>query len=169
MLLRESRVMRPLRLILLNALIVVAGGWMLSFARAAEIDKCPDMIAAKQIFRTALARDQVGVTFVGHATFLIESPGGTTIATDYNDYVRPKLVPTVATMNKAHSTHYSLHPSPAIAHVLRGWNPDGGPIHHDLISATCIFATCRPTFAAGMAAPKMMRTPFSSSRPPGSA
>ena len=132
MLLRESRVMRPLRLILLNALIIVAGGWMLSFARAAEIDKCPDMIAAKPIFRTALARDQVGVTFVGHATFLIESPGGTTIATDYNDYVRPKLVPTVATMNKAHSTHYSLHPSPAIAHVLRGWNPDGGPIHHDL-------------------------------------
>jgi L-ascorbate metabolism protein UlaG (beta-lactamase superfamily) len=35
-------------------------------------------------------------------------------------------------MNKAHSTHYSLHPDRGIAHVLRGWNPDGGPVHHDL-------------------------------------
>src|SRR3954453_4522209 len=110
--------MRPLRLILLNALIIVAGGWMLSFARAAEIDKCPDMIAAKPIFRTALAQDQVGGAFVGQPASLMESPGGTTIATDYNDYVRPKLVPPVSTMNKAHSTHYSLAARPAIDHVL---------------------------------------------------
>jgi L-ascorbate metabolism protein UlaG (beta-lactamase superfamily) len=125
--------MRPLRCIFVNALIIVALGWMLSFSRAAEVDKCPDMIAAKPIWRAALKPDQVGITFVGHATFLIESPGGTTAATDYNDYVRPKIVPTVATMNKAHSTHYSLHPDPAIAHVLRGWKPLGGPVHHDLI------------------------------------
>ncbi|OYY30551.1 MAG: hypothetical protein B7Y65_00555, partial [Azorhizobium sp. 35-67-15] len=38
----------------------------------------------------------VTLTFVGHATFLIESPKGVTIATDYNDYVRPKTVPMIA-------------------------------------------------------------------------
>lgn len=69
----------------------------------------------------ALARDEVRLTYVGHATFLIESPGGVRIATDYNDYVRPRVLPDIATMNHAHSTHYTDHPDPAIKHVLRGW------------------------------------------------
>ena len=43
--------MRPLRLLTLNSLVVVALGWTLSFARAAEIDKCPDMVAGKPIWR----------------------------------------------------------------------------------------------------------------------
>src|SRR3954468_13587471 len=117
----------------LAAIVPFAIGWaFLSLARAAEIDKCPDMIAGRPIWRAALAPDHAAITFVGHATFLIESPGGTIAATDYNDYVRPKLLPTVVTMNKAHSTHYSLHPNPAIAHILRGWKPEGGPVHHDL-------------------------------------
>ena len=34
----------------------------------------------------ALNADQVRLTFIGHATFLIESPQGVRIATDYNDY-----------------------------------------------------------------------------------
>lgn len=115
------------------AFAIFALGWVfLTSAHAAEIEKCPAMVAARPIWRAALTSDQVAITFVGHATFLIESSGGTTVATDYNDYVRPKSVPTVATMNKAHSTHHSLHPDRGIAHVLRGWNPDGGPIHHDL-------------------------------------
>jgi L-ascorbate metabolism protein UlaG (beta-lactamase superfamily) len=126
----------PMRLLRMSSLLVCAqlafGSALLSLARAAEIDKCPDMIAGNPIRRVGLARDAVAITFVGHATFLIESPGGTTVATDYNDYVRPKIVPTIATMNKAHSTHYSLHPDRGIAHVLRGWNPEGGPLHHDL-------------------------------------
>jgi NaMN:DMB phosphoribosyltransferase len=31
--------------------------------------------------------------FIGHATFLIESPAGVTIATDYNGVVKPSVVP----------------------------------------------------------------------------
>jgi L-ascorbate metabolism protein UlaG (beta-lactamase superfamily) len=69
---------------------------------------------------------------VGHSTFLIESPKGVRIATDYNDYVRPPVVPDIATMNRAHSTHFTMTPDPAIRHVLRGWNPEGGPAQHDL-------------------------------------
>ena len=52
------------------------------------------------------------LTFIGHATFLIESPTGVTIETDYNDYVRSGRVPTIATMNRAHSTHYASAPDP---------------------------------------------------------
>jgi L-ascorbate metabolism protein UlaG (beta-lactamase superfamily) len=79
-----------------------------------------------------LAASDVRLSFVGHSTFLIESAGGVRIVTDYNDYVRPPLIPDVATMNRAHSTHYTDSPDPKIAHVLRGWNPAGGPAKHQL-------------------------------------
>jgi L-ascorbate metabolism protein UlaG (beta-lactamase superfamily) len=71
----------------------------------------------------ALNADQVRITYIGHATFLIESPELVRIATDYNDYVRPPVVPDIATMNHAHDTHYTDHPDPAIKYVLRGWGP----------------------------------------------
>jgi L-ascorbate metabolism protein UlaG (beta-lactamase superfamily) len=83
--------------------------------------------------RAALEAIEARLTFVGHATWLIESPGGIRIATDYNDYIRPSVVPDIATMNRAHTTHYSLAPNPAIKHVLRGWSLEGaGPAKHDL-------------------------------------
>jgi hypothetical protein len=95
---------------------------------------CPGLIAAAPplVLQAALTQDEVALTFVGHATFLIETPQGIRIATDYNDYVRPAAPPQIATMNKAHSTHFSRAPDPGIPHVLRGWNPSGGPAHHDL-------------------------------------
>jgi L-ascorbate metabolism protein UlaG (beta-lactamase superfamily) len=71
----------------------------------------------------ALNSDQVRITYIGHATFLIESPQLVRIATDYNDYVRPPILPDIATMNHAHDTHYTDHPDPAIKYVLRGWGP----------------------------------------------
>jgi L-ascorbate metabolism protein UlaG (beta-lactamase superfamily) len=72
---------------------------------------------------------------VGHATWLIESAGGIRVATDYNDYVRPGVTPEIATMNRAHTTHYTLHPDPGIAHVLHGWGKDGAAAKHDLTLA----------------------------------
>jgi L-ascorbate metabolism protein UlaG (beta-lactamase superfamily) len=55
------------------------------------------------------------------------------MATDYNDYIRPSVVPDIATMNRAHTTHFSAFPDPSIKHVLRGWNPEGGaPAKHDV-------------------------------------
>jgi L-ascorbate metabolism protein UlaG (beta-lactamase superfamily) len=74
----------------------------------------------------------VGITFVGHASFLIESAGGVKAVTDYNDYVRPPLTPDIVTMNNAHSTHYSVVVDPGIRHVLQGWGTDKGPATHDL-------------------------------------
>lgn len=103
-------------------------------AAAVEPESCPGLIASRGslISRASLGQEEVGLTFVGHATFLIKTPQGVRIATDYSDGTRPPVTPDVATMNKAHSTHFSSHPDPAIQHVLRGWNPAGGPAVHDL-------------------------------------
>ena len=79
----------------------------------------------------ALAADQVQLTFVGHATFLIESPGGVKIATDYDGFAGDDL-PDVVTMNHAHTSHYTDAPDPAIEHVLRGWSEDGQPAQHNI-------------------------------------
>jgi L-ascorbate metabolism protein UlaG (beta-lactamase superfamily) len=101
-------------------------------------ESCPGLVAsgrAKPIpaaYRVAaLAPDQVRITYVGHATFLIESPRLVRIATDYNDWIRPPVLPDIVTMNHAHSTHYTDHPDPRIKFVLRGWGEDGKPVGHD--------------------------------------
>jgi L-ascorbate metabolism protein UlaG (beta-lactamase superfamily) len=81
----------------------------------------------------ALNPDQVRITYSGHSTFLIESPQLVRVATDYNDYVRPTVLPDVVTMNHAHSTHYTDRPDPRIPHVLRGWGPSPEqPARHDV-------------------------------------
>jgi len=119
---------------LANALVALLALALPCLAHAGQNDPCPPLTsqAAPRIVPAALDSKEIGLTFVGHATFLIETPGGVRIATDYNDYVRPEVVPEIATMNKAHSTHYSNHPDPGIKLILRGWNPQGGPIHHDV-------------------------------------
>lgn len=100
--------------------------------RCFAVSRAPARVYPAAIRPVALNPAEVRLTFVGHATWLIESSGGVTAATDYNDYIRPPTVPDIATMNRAHTTHYSLFPDPAIKHVLRGWNPEGGPAKHDL-------------------------------------
>lgn len=79
----------------------------------------------------ALEADQVRLTFLGHATFLIESPGGVKIATDFDGYAG-EMLPDVVTMNHAHTSHYTDAPDPAIKHVLRGWSDDGQPAQYNL-------------------------------------
>jgi L-ascorbate metabolism protein UlaG (beta-lactamase superfamily) len=102
-------------------------------------DRCPGLVAADRprvvpaAFQVAaLADGEVRLTYVGHSTFLIESPRRVRIATDYNDYVRPPVVPDIVTMNHAHSTHYTDRPDPAIKYVLRGWAADEKPAEHDV-------------------------------------
>jgi L-ascorbate metabolism protein UlaG (beta-lactamase superfamily) len=103
--------------------------------RCLAVSQAPRLVQPAALRVAALTPTQVRLTFIGHSTWLIESAGGVKLATDYNDYVRPSVTPDVATMNRAHTTHYSLFPDPAIKHVLRGWNPEGGPAKHDLMVA----------------------------------
>jgi L-ascorbate metabolism protein UlaG (beta-lactamase superfamily) len=108
-------------------------------AKPEMMENCPGLIAADRprvmpaALRLALNPDQVRVTYSGHSTFLIESPQLVRIATDYNDYVRPPVLPDIVTMNHAHDTHYTDRPDPRIPHVLRGWGPSPDrPARHDV-------------------------------------
>lgn len=80
---------------------------------------------------TPPAVEEVSIRFVGHSTFLITTPRGVTIATDYNGYAG-EVIPRVITMNRAHTSHFTESPDPRIEYVLRGWNPDGGKAVHNL-------------------------------------
>jgi L-ascorbate metabolism protein UlaG (beta-lactamase superfamily) len=80
----------------------------------------------------AAAPNTARITFIGHATFLIESAQGATAATDYNDYIRPPVRPDIVTMNYAHTTHFTDSPEPGIAHVLRGWTHQGKQARHNV-------------------------------------
>ncbi len=77
--------------------------WLAGAATAAA--SCMAVAGAPPLFMPAafdtasLAPGQVGVTFLGHASFLIESPGGVTIVTDYNGYIKPDFIPDIVTMN----------------------------------------------------------------------
>lgn len=100
--------------------------------RCLAVSEAPRLIQPADYRPAALKPTEVRLTFVGHSTWLIESAGAVRIATDYNDYVRPPVVPEIATMNRAHTTHYSNFPDPDIRHVLKGWDPEGGVAKHDL-------------------------------------
>ena len=77
--------------------------------------------------RTAAVTDEVAITYGGHSTYYIDTPGGVRIATDWNGAYRMGRLPDVVTMNRAHSTHYTLFPDPRIPQVLHGWGDDGQP------------------------------------------
>src|SRR5258708_16332777 len=85
-------------------------------------ENCPGLVAEKRPqvvpadFQVALNADQARITYVGHSTFLIESPQLVRIAPAYNNYVRPPLLPDIITMNHAHGPHYSDYPDPPIRH-----------------------------------------------------
>ena len=103
------------------------------------MENCPGLIATPvprvipaALRLASLSADQVRITYAGHSTFLIESPKLVRIATDYNDYVKPSVLPHIVTMNHAHSTHYTDRPDPGITHVLRGWEDGSAPARHDL-------------------------------------
>lgn len=109
---------------------LLADGW---FRDSPQMQRASYLHRASLVRPASLARDEVGIRYVGHATFEIETPMGVRIATDYNAIHRPERLPRIVTMNGAHSTHFTLNPDPGIEHVLLGWNPDGGPMDHDLV------------------------------------
>lgn len=135
---RMARLLRKLAIVAAPAVLILAAcsntaGAQPAQQPAAKPDmerSCPGLVARTRPHAVpaafnlvALNADQARITYIGHATFLLESPQGVRIATDYNDYVRPAIIPDIATMNHAHDTHYTDRPDPAIKYVLRGWGP----------------------------------------------
>jgi L-ascorbate metabolism protein UlaG (beta-lactamase superfamily) len=90
-------------------------------------------LAEKPIPVQTFVEGDVTITYAGHSTYIIETPAGVRIATDYSGVYGSDPLPRVVTMNKAHRTHFSDHPNPGIEYVLRGWNPDGGPAKHAVV------------------------------------
>ncbi|MEQ8965501.1 MAG: MBL fold metallo-hydrolase [Azospirillaceae bacterium] len=124
-----------LRLVL--TAIVAAMAWAMAAPAPALASHCLAFVRGTPgivpvAFTPVQASASVDITYVGHSTFRIETPEGVVIATDYAGMAGPGPVPDVVTMNHAHGTHYTDFPDPAIDHVLRGWNPEGGPARHDL-------------------------------------
>ena len=89
----------------------------------------PQLRLAQATKAAPLAREEVRITYLQHATYLIESPQGVTAATDYDGHAGD-VVPDIVTMNHAHSSHWTDFPDAGIKEVLRGWNPEGGAAHH---------------------------------------
>lgn len=101
----------------------------------AENIHSPELPVHFASLRTAQASSKydVSFSFQGHSTYLIESPEGVKIATDFAGWLTDPVTPDVVTMNQAHSSHYTNAPSPDIKIVLRGWGQDGGIAEHNLM------------------------------------
>jgi L-ascorbate metabolism protein UlaG (beta-lactamase superfamily) len=98
----------------------------------AVAERPPPLVIQAAATPAPLTEQEVSITYVDHSTFLIESAAGVTIATDYAGFAGAGVVPRIVTMNHAHRTHYTDTPDSRIEHVLRGWNPNGGPAQHNL-------------------------------------
>ncbi len=93
-----------------------------SFAGFSPGTPLPLVLAQADPPSALVDKETVDITYVGHSTYFIETPGGVGIATDYSGVYKPSRMPDLVTMNKAHSTHFTLHPEAGIGHVLRGWS-----------------------------------------------
>ncbi len=81
----------------------------------------------------ATTKYDVTISFQGHSTYLLESPAGVKIATDFAGWLADPVTPTVVTMNHAHSSHYTSNPDPKIQTVLKGWGDNGDIARHHLM------------------------------------
>lgn len=85
-----------------------------------------------------LASDPSGsravITFLGHASYQIDTPQGVRAITDYNGVNGFGRRPDIVTMNNAHTTHFTDDPEEGVTHVLRGWPSEPGETEakHDI-------------------------------------
>jgi L-ascorbate metabolism protein UlaG (beta-lactamase superfamily) len=116
--------------------VVALLGWSIAPAgaqQAARSSECLAMANAApravpvSFRRAAAGTDEVAITYAGHSTYYIDTPGGIRIATDYNGAYTTGRLPDVVTMNRAHGTHYTLFPDSGITNVLHGWGDQGQP------------------------------------------
>jgi len=114
-------------LALLGALVTSAAAQDAPRSECLAMSHASPRAAPVSLRQAAAATDAVTITYAGHSTYYIDTPGGVRIATDYSGAYQTGRLPDVVTMNRAHSTHYTLFPDPGIAHVLHGWRDDGQP------------------------------------------
>jgi L-ascorbate metabolism protein UlaG (beta-lactamase superfamily) len=67
----------------------------------------------------------VTIRWLGHSSFLIITPGGTTAVTDPHSWKASPLPPDIVTISNDHPTHNQPQSVPGNAQVLRGRTPEG--------------------------------------------
>ena len=90
----------------------------------------PNVVYASFTPAQASRGGEVTITYAGHSTFVIETPAGVRIATDYSGVYGSDPLPRVITMNRAHRTHWTPNPDPGIEVVLPGWGENGEAARH---------------------------------------
>ena len=119
-----------------SCLVLAVLGQLIAPAAAEESPRSSDCLAMSRaepratpvsLRRMAAKAEAVTITYAGHSTYYIDTPGGLRIATDFNGAYTTGRLPDVVTMNRAHGTHYTLFPDPRIPTVLHGWRDDGEP------------------------------------------
>ena len=120
----------PLAIAMLGALLAPAAAQQKPLrSECLAMANTPPGATPVSLRQVAAKTEEVTISYAGHSTYYIESRDGVRIATDYSGAYRIGRLPDVVTMNRAHSTHYSLSPDRGIAHVLHGWGDDGKPAH----------------------------------------
>jgi L-ascorbate metabolism protein UlaG (beta-lactamase superfamily) len=132
---RRYRTRAPAMLRLFSAVFallasVVAPATAQEAPRSSEclaMSNAPPRATPVSLRQAAATTNEVAITYAGHSTYYIDTPGGVRIATDFSGAYTVGRLPDVVTMNRAHSTHYTLFPDPRIPYVLHGWGDDGAP------------------------------------------
>lgn len=114
----------------LSTLTATAAQWKPSHCVA--LSQGLENVHYASLAETNLTPDRIRLKFLGHSTYILETAAGVRIATDYTGALGDGKLPTIVTMNHAHSSHYTDHPDPRIPHVLRGWGDADGPADHYL-------------------------------------
>lgn len=121
---------------LIAALALLCSFVVSAHAQAPQRSECLAMASAPRAvpvaYRLAARAEDIAITYAGHSTYYIDTPGGLRIATDFSGAYGVGRLPDIATMNKAHATHYTLFPDPKIPHILHGWGENGQPAHVEL-------------------------------------
>ncbi len=117
----------PAVLALLASLVASAAAQDAPRSECLAMATAPPRARPVSLRLTGAKTDEVAITYVGHSTYYIDTPGGVRIATDFSGAYTTGRLPDVVTMNRAHGTHYTLFPDPGIPHVLHGWGDDGAP------------------------------------------
>ena len=114
-------------LALLGSLVVPASAQQPLRSECLAMANAPPRAMPVSLRRVAAKPQEVAITYVGHSTYYIDTPEGVRVGTDFNGVYRTGRLPDVVTMNRAHSTHYTLFPDPKIPQVLHGWGENGQP------------------------------------------
>ncbi len=119
-------------------LMVIAGGAAAQERRPSHCIAIADAAPGIEFLHKAAWQDpvpefSVRISYIAHASFLIQTQGGLNAVTDFTGFIgSAALIPDIVTMNHAHDTHWTAHPDPAIPHVLEGWGEFGQGIDHHL-------------------------------------